>query len=378
MVRVNGRVLIVGGGIAGFALAQALHQRGIPALMLDRLSGPPDAGLGINLPGNAIQALRALGLADALADLGAPVRRREYRDAQGKMLFSVDEDAFWGKEARPRCVRRAELLTLLGTGLPAGTVRWNAPVTAVRLDADGVEITLADGATETGGFVVGADGVHSGVRTTVLGATELRTALLSAASWRFMATDPGVDCWSVWTGPDGTFLLLPAGAGQVYGYASATGGGPVDPDPEWLRTTFAGYPSPVPEVVAEVLADRSSLYHSPVEEVRIDRWSQGRAVLIGDAAHATAPVWAQGAALALEDALVLAELLATKQDWAEVGPEYEQRRRPRVTHVQNMTDRMSRAVQAPGWLRDRLLPQTGPRTFEETYAPLRTPVTGHA
>src|SRR5205809_1963 len=144
MVDVDGPVVIVGGGIAGFALAQALHQRSIPAVVLDRLAGPPDAGLGLNLPGNAIQAIDALGFGDAIGRLGAPVRRREYRNARGRLLFSVDEDAFWGKESRSRCVRRAELLELLGTGLPAGTVRWNSPVTSVWLNPKGVELELAD------------------------------------------------------------------------------------------------------------------------------------------------------------------------------------------------------------------------------------------
>jgi 2-polyprenyl-6-methoxyphenol hydroxylase-like FAD-dependent oxidoreductase len=85
-------------------------------------------------------------------------------------------------------------------------------------------------------------------------------------------------------------------------------------------------------------------------------------------------VWAQGAALALEDALVLAELLATHEDWSQVGSAYERQRRPRVTHVQAMTDRLSRAAALPTWLRDAILPFVGPRSYRETYRPLRTPV----
>lgn len=361
---VSDRVLIVGGGIAGFALAQALHARGIGFLLLDRLSGPPDAGLGVNLPGNAVAAIGALGLGAGLAELGTPVRRREYRNAKGRLLFSVDEESFWPEGSRSRCVRRGELLDLLRSGLPAGSVRWDAPVTAVR--DGGVE--LADGTGEPGGYVVGADGVRSVVRRAVLGDSGVRTALLSAASWRFMAPDPGIGAWTVWSGTRGTLLLLPVGGGEVYGYASATRGGPVSADPSWLRETFSRYSAPVPEV----LESAGALYHSPVEEVRVPGWSRGRTVLVGDAAHATAPVWAQGAALAVEDALVLAELLATQGDWGTVGPAYERRRRPRVDHVQAMTDRLSRAARMPTWLRDTLLPAIGPGTFRATYGPLRS------
>jgi 2-polyprenyl-6-methoxyphenol hydroxylase-like FAD-dependent oxidoreductase len=366
------RVLVVGAGIAGVALARVLHQRGVPAMVFDRMAGPPDARLGVNLPGNGVRALGLTGVADGLATLGQPVRRREYRSAKGRLLFAVDEDEFWGDCARSRCVRRGDLLDLLAEGLPEGTIRWNAPVTATRQTPQGVELDLADGTTETGGFAVGADGVHSVVRKATLGDDGLRTALLSAASWRFSAPNPGVDCWVVWSGAQGSFLLIPVGTGEVYGYASATQGGPVDPDPSWLRSTFGHFPAPVPEVVASALA----LYHSPVEEVRVPSWHQGRVVLIGDAAHATAPVWAQGAALAVEDALVLADLLAARPDWDAVGAEYERRRRPRVAHVQAMTDRFSRAAGLPTWFRDTILPVIGPRTYRAAYAPLRTPVAG--
>lgn len=371
---VEGRFLVAGAGIAGLAVARALHQRGIAALVLERLDGPPDAGLAINLPGNAIQALTALGLADGLTGLGLPVHRREYRNARGRLLFSVNEDEFWGEAAMPRCVRRSDLLDLLGRSLPASTVRQDCTVSSVRPTSQGVEVGLAEAATESGSLLVGADGVHSTVRRSMLGETVLGTALLSAASWRFMAPNPGVDCWTVWSGAQGTCLLIPVDAQEVYGYASATRGGPVDANPEWLRSTFADFPDPVPHVLATALDRKQSLYHSPVNEVRIGRWSQGRVVLIGDAAHATAPVWAQGAALAVEDALVLAEQLAAQQDWSQVGPAYERQRRPRVTHVQAMTDRLSRAAGLPTWLRDAILPFVGPRSYRETYRPLRTPV----
>jgi 2-polyprenyl-6-methoxyphenol hydroxylase-like FAD-dependent oxidoreductase len=375
MALVDGRVLVAGGGIAGLAMACALHRRDIPAVVLERLAGPYAAGLAINLPGNAIQALTGLGLAGDLSGLGLPIRRREYRNAQGRLLFSVDEAAFWGEAAIPRCLRRSDLVHLLGRGLPAGSVRQNCTVNSVRPTTHGLEVGLADAAaTEGCALLVGADGVHSTVRKAVLEGSAPGTAMMSAASWRFMAPNPGVDCWTVWSGAHGTFLLIPVDGQEVYSYASATRGGPIDANPDWLRRTFTGFADPVPQVLTTALADTRSLYHSPLEEVRIARWSQGRVVLIGDAAHATAPVWAQGAAMALEDALVLAELLAIEHDWSLVGQAYERRRRPRVAHVQAMTDRLSRAAGLPTWLRDVTMRYAGPRTYRQTYLPLQTPV----
>lgn len=86
-------------------------------------------------------------------------------------------------------------------------------------------------------------------------------------------------------------------------------------------------------------------------------------------------MWAQGAALALEDALVLADLLAEGRDWSDVGAEFERLRRPRVAHVQAATDRMSRIAALPGRLRDLVAPVLGPRAYRDAYGPLRTPVT---
>jgi 2-polyprenyl-6-methoxyphenol hydroxylase-like FAD-dependent oxidoreductase len=368
------RVLVVGGGIAGFSMMRALDHRGIPAVLVDRLNGPPDVGLGLNLPGNAVRALRDLGVDEELKQRGVPVRRREYRNARNRLLFAIDEAGFWGADAGSICALRGDVLELLRLGVSASAVRWGTTVSAVLEREDQVEVSFPDTDAENYDFVVGADGVHSGVRTSVFGRVGRRTAQLSAASWRFMTTNPGVECWSSWTGPAETFLLIPLGGERVYGYASATKGRPVDIDRQWLWSTFGDYPEPVRSTVSSVLAEPSSLYHSPIEEVRLDSWHRGRVVLIGDAAHATAPVWAQGAALAAEDALVLAELLTTRDDWAMVGGEFERRRRPRVEHVQKMTDRLSRTAGLPGWLRDAILPVVGPRTYRETFGPLREPV----
>jgi 2-polyprenyl-6-methoxyphenol hydroxylase-like FAD-dependent oxidoreductase len=364
--------LVVGAGIAGFAIASALQDKGVPFILVDRLEGPPDAGLGLNLPGNAVLALRSLGV--ELAGLGMPITRREYRNGAGRLLFSVDESAFWGAAARSVCVRRAHVLATMAKGVSAAAVHWGSAVSSLANASDAVEVSFADGRRETFDLVVGADGVHSVVRSALFGATAPRPALLSAASWRFTAHNPGVDCWIVWSGGAGTFLLIPLDADEVYGYASATRGGPVAADPVWLRSAFGQFPDPVPRTVEAALNNPATLYHSPVLEVRTEHWSQGRVVLIGDAAHATAPVWAQGAALAAEDALVLADLLAGPTDWSGVGVEFERRRRPRVQHVQSMTDKLSRAARLPGWLRDAVLPIMGPRTYRETYGPLREPV----
>ena len=364
------RVLIAGGGIAGLATAAALGRRGIPSVVLERRDQALDAGLGINLPGNAVMALGALGLGDGLERLGAPLGRREYRNRRGRLLFSVDEDAFWGVEARPRCVLRGELLSLLRTAVPEGTVRLGAEVRASVETADRVTVELRDGTHENGALLVGADGVRSTVRALAGSGQAPQAASLSRSSWRFVTRNPGVDCWVVWSGGSDTVLFIPLGDERLYGWAAVANDATSFDE---VTAAFDDFPHQVREVLAAAASERVPPFLSPLEEVKPTAWTHGRVVLVGDAAHATAPVWAQGAALAIEDALVLAEILAGAAEWNDAGREFERRRRRRVEHVQTMTDRLSRAARLPPWLRDPILRAVGPRSYRTTYEPLRNP-----
>ena len=359
--------VIVGGGIAGLATALALQRRGIGSVVLERVPDPPDGGLGLNLPGNAVAALAVLGLAGDLEEIGAPVERREYRSARGRLLFAVDEIAFWGSGTRPRCVPRSALHVALRRRV-AGSVRLGADVRHVGEDIDGVEANLADGEPVTGSVLVGCDGVHSTIRALVTDRRSTRPAVIADASWRFAVPDPGLGCWTAWTGRAGTVVCIPMGAGRLYGWLSARAG-VVGFEP--AAAAFAGFPPMVRRVLAAAAASDPPPLHSPLEEVRPAVWTSGRIVLTGDAAHATAPVWAQGAASALEDALVLAELLEDEHAWAQAGLAFARRRRARIEHVQSMTDRFARVARLPPWLRDLTTPVIGPLTYRATYEPLK-------
>ncbi|WP_139418526.1 FAD-dependent monooxygenase [Agromyces laixinhei] len=369
------RVLVVGGGVAGFGAARALSLRGVPYTLVERLETPPPTSvLGINLPGNAVRALDALGVGDEAVRSGRPIVRREYRTSSGRLLFDVDERDFWKGVASSVCLRRSTLLDLLRAGTDPATVRWGNPLVRAESAGATVRVRLGNGAAEAFGFVVGADGVHSTTRGAVTGEAGLQPSRMSSASWRFQAPNPGVACWTAWTGRDGTFLLIPIDDKHVYGYASTTRRGAAIDNPDWLANTSRAFPAPVRDAVDAALTHPGRPYHSPVEVVRAERWSLGRIALIGDAAHSMGPVWAQGAGLALEDALVLAGLLAERSDWTVVGAEFERLRRPRVELVEAATERLSRLAGLPIWLRNLVGPVLGPRTYQEAYGPLRAPL----
>lgn len=365
----TGSVLIVGGGIAGRAVARALALRDVACTLVEQRSTSQRLGSGLNLPGNAGRALAELGIAEQLVRHGLPVRRREYRNARGRLLFAVDEAAFWRDVGTPVCVRHGHLLQCLAPPPPA-TLVLGTRVDAVRPAPAGVEVIFANGETQLHDVVVGADGVHSATRAAV-GPSSVRPSSMTRSSWRMIAANPGVGCWTVWSGPVATFLLVPVAEGLVYGYAASTRGEAAGDGPQWLRRAFAGFPGPVTAVVEDVLAGGGELHHAPVEEVRLPSWHRGGLVLVGDAAHATGPVWAQGAALALEDAVVLARLLAADHGRETLGTAFERERRSRVEHVQSATDRMSRLARLPRPVRDATAPWLGPRAYRKAYEPLR-------
>ena len=363
-------VLVVGAGIAGLATARALGQHGLDCRVVERRAARSAAGLGLNLPGNAVAALGRLGAAEEVLAAGVPVARREYRTAGGRVMFAVDEARFWSGTAVSVCARHQVVTDALAAGVP---VEQDVAVASLEEQPDGsVAVFFADGSEDRVDFVVAADGVHSTVRNALAPAAP-RPSVMTAASWRFVtAASVGVDCWTAWTGRGRTFLLIPVAPGEVYAYASSTNGGDTGNDPTWLADAYADFPMPVTRAIDQALAAPPPPYHSPVEEIRNPTWHHGRVTLVGDAAHATGPVWAQGAAMAMEDAIVLADLLAGTDDWSTVGAAWERVRRPRVEHVRTATDRMSRLAGLPPWLAQAMAPVMGPRAYRATYRPLRT------
>jgi len=368
-------VIIVGGGIAGLALARTLTETHIPFRLFERRPKDSDIGLALNLPGNAIRALSMLGLRNQIESVGRPLCRREYRTAHDQILFQVDEDKFWGPALRPRSVRRAELLSMLADGLPQECVSYGTSLSGIEPHATHPRILLEDGTRISGPLIVGADGVRSIVRREIYG-NEPGTGLatIANASWRFMAPNPGVDCWTVWASATGMVLLMPVGDDEVYGWAAVTSSKLPQDKFESLRTLAHDFPTRVSEVLSYTLADPKRLYYSPLDEVRLDRWHEKRSVLIGDAAHATAPVWAEGAALGMEDAIVLGRLLAAPTEVPATLAKFEAIRRPRIEHVQARTDAISKIARLPLFIRNRLLPFTGARSYRQTYGPLREPI----
>lgn len=305
------RVLVVGAGIAGLACARALRLADIDCDVVERESDWVRDGTGIYLPANAIRALRMLGLEALPRDWGIIIARQRVLDHRGRLLTDVDLRTIWGTVDPCIAAPRIVLHEILRAGLQ-DQVRMGMTISAFRDLGERVEASFNDGTARSYDLVVAADGIHSGTRRLVLGATEERVVRpVGQLAWRFVTACPSqVRTWSVMLGRRSTFLTIPIGSGQVYCYADVT----VDADitaagaePGDLGTQFAAYAQPVGEILASL--DHGSVHSSIIEEVTLTDWLCGRVLLVGDAAHATSPNMAQGAAMALEDGLVLARCL---------------------------------------------------------------------
>jgi 2-polyprenyl-6-methoxyphenol hydroxylase-like FAD-dependent oxidoreductase len=177
---------------------------------------------------------------------------------------------------------------------------------------------------------------------------------------------------------------MPMGDGRLYCYADET----LPPDGQPPRDAlarmyelFGGYGGPVPAVLAAMSAAAGGRVQvARTDEVELARWSRGPVVLVGDAAHATSPTLAQGAAMAFEDAVVLGEVLRCAQPAGQAAgvaaalAAYESRRRPRTRWVLDRTRDRDRTRDVPPALRDPLLRRRGERIFRDHYRALVAPV----
>jgi 2-polyprenyl-6-methoxyphenol hydroxylase-like FAD-dependent oxidoreductase len=361
------RVLVVGAGVAGLALARALHDRGVTAEVVERVTEWQPTGAGFYLPGNAVRALGDLGIGSAVAARANPIVRQRFLDHGGRLLAEIDVERFWDGVGGCVAIHRSALHEALREATVEVPVRMGTAVTNLE-DGPVPLVSFSDGSTGSYDLVVGADGVHSTIRRLAVGGPPAR--YVGQASWRFVAEGfPNVTEWTVMLGRGRAFLTVALGQGVVYCYADMNTSDPAGAAGEDWRQLFADFAEPVPRL----LEQDAEAYFAPIEEVVQPAWTASGVALIGDAAHASSPNMAQGAAMAVEDALVLAELLAAGERVEHALAEYEQRRKARVAWVQEQTHRRDRMRSLSPIVRNLTLRLAAERIFRSNYRPLRDP-----
>jgi 2-polyprenyl-6-methoxyphenol hydroxylase-like FAD-dependent oxidoreductase len=365
------RILIVGGGIAGLALSRALQKQGIVPEIVERAASWPTGGTGLYLPGNGLRALQALGLAERLLAGAVRMPLQRILDHKGRRLAEIDLAQMWKRVGFCVGVPRSVLHRCLLEGSDGVPIRLATTVAALRQVNHEVIVDFTDGSTGTYDVIVGADGIYSSIRRLIFGTRSLR--YVGQVSWRFLVDhSSAIGTWTAMLGPGKAFLAMPVGRNRLYVYADVLTSATVDPtggDVARLRALFDDFAEPVPSILG-TLENFDSIHFAPIEEVALDDWSQGRVVLIGDAAHATSPNMAQGASMALEDALVLAPLLAGHESPAAALSAFCQRRRARIGWVRQQTHHRDRIRNMPAGLRNLALRCAGTTLYRRDYRPL--------
>lgn len=362
------RAVIVGGGVAGPAVALGLHRAGIESVVLERRPVvDPDVGSYLTLAPNGLDALSALDCLEQVRAVGFGSRTNAMYGATGRLLGRIPLGPPLADGTVGITLKRSSLAAVLAdeARLRGVEVRLGSRVTSVSTGHDGVHAVLQDGTSVSGDVLVGADGVHSVVRRAVdPAAPEARYVGLTNFGGITRATPVAgrlePEAWSFVFGRRAFFGAHPSPSGDVVWFLNV-------PRVEISRqerqdTTRLQWRAWLADLVADDAGHAAELVGAGELELAGDNthdlphvptWSRGRMLVLGDAAHAPAPSSGQGASIALEDAVVLARSLRDSADVPTALTAYERARRTRVERIVKVGARSS-SSKIPGRLGLRL------------------------
>ncbi|NNC63574.1 MAG: NAD(P)-binding protein [Gammaproteobacteria bacterium] len=340
-------IAIVGGGMGGLATAATLGQLGINVTIYEQAEAFTRIGAGIQMMPNSMKVLRRIGVEDTLLRTSfQPYSHlnREWDTGKVTRELPMPTDLFG---APYLCMHRADLTDALASAIPEGSLRLGKKLAG--LDQDGSEVTLRfeDGTSATADAVIGADGVHSLVRDSIIGPDEPlhkgRIAYRAVFSASLLGGRDIGPSRTKWWGVDRHIVIyyVTAAKSEIYFVTSV-------PEPagwltkeswsakgdvEELRAAYDGFHEDVRAVLG---ACPDCHKWAILEREPLPRWSDGRVVLLGDACHAMTPYMAQGAASAIEDAAVLARCVEQfdGDDFQAAFELYEAVRKPRTSKIQ--------------------------------------------
>lgn len=376
-------IIIVGGGIGGVATALALSRKGHAVQILEQAAELREIGAGIQMPPNAFKAFETLGILKDIQDLAAYPERLVLGDIiSGETVFQVPiGDEFIHRFGfRYALLHRGDILeTLLRACRSSDLVKieTGCRVTGFRDIGDRVVVTSAIGQAYEGRAMVACDGLWSESRATLFGAETPRTDGYILCRGVVPVADIPQELYSqsvtMWGGPELDFFHYPLRRDEIFNIGASYRASTIKPG--------AGYPTGDRNAMMHHFRDacphvKALLKHIDVSRAWIlyDRpslrtWSKGRVTLLGDAAHPTYIYISQGACMALEDAVTLAEMVDRSDDIQDAFKAYENIRYLRTARIQLMSRQFGEIYHASGAhrdLRNHLLAKAQPSALYDT------------
>jgi len=361
-------IAIVGAGIGGLAAAALLARAGHDVQVYEQAARFARVGAGIQMAPNAVKVLRRLGVEDRVRRISfqpdlALSREWDSGEITSELKLGRDVEEKFG--APYLFLHRTDLHAAIESAVPADRLHLNMKLAGLEQDAQGVTLAFAGGGRARADAVIGADGVHSLVREILLGSEHPRFTGRVAYRTTFPASRLGdariTTARTKWWGPDRHMVVyyVTAARDEIYFVTSQPERAEWMTPESWsaqgdigeLRAAYAGFH---PEVQAVLNACPQVYKWALLERDPLPRWSRGRVALLGDACHPMTPYMAQGAASALEDAVVLARCLehADADRLERAFGLYEVTRKPRASAIQSMSSSNTwlRGQTDPAWV----------------------------
>ncbi|MFI9049354.1 FAD-dependent monooxygenase [Streptomyces sp. NPDC053427] len=350
-------VLISGASIAGPALAYWLHRHGFAVTVVERAPALRTGGYKVDIRGAAIEAAERMGILEDIQRASTDMQTGAYVDDDGKRIATLPADIFGARIGRDDEIMRGDLARILydRTREDVEYVFGDsiASLGSATADGEGVDVTFERGAPRRFDIVVGADGVHSTVRRLVFGPEERFARHLGTCIAAFsMPNDLGLDREELYYALPDKLLCEYSSAGDPAAKGMMSFRSPrltydhrdTDRQLALLEAAFAGDGGRAPRLL-RAAREASDLYFDGMQLIEMDRWSSGRVVLLGDAAHCASPASGQGTGMAMVGAYVLAgELAAAGGDPAVAFDRYEREMRGYVEVNHRLAEKFAKEM----------------------------------
>lgn len=343
------RVLVVGGGIAGLAMAACFLRQGRAVEIVEQAESWRPLGAGIVLQWNAMAVLRLLGVEKGIQARSAHLEDGCLADQEGRTLSKLALRAATQKYGPSYGIHRALLHETLWEACDGATLHMGETIEAIEQQGETVHATFTSGRKGQYDLVIGADGLYSKVRSLLWPEQPQDPRYAGYVCWRFV-TDNTVQRREMteMVGRGRRFGLVPIGNNKLYCFttlsAPADYGKNIEDPLALLRDLYKGFGGDVPAVLASLKKETPVLWH-PLSDLDRPFWHRGRVVLIGDACHAMTPNMGQGAAQALEDVGVLGSLFHQEGSLEEILKNYRSLREKRVTKFMKLSRRFGKVNQ---------------------------------